>query len=1452
MLVVLVSWVLTACGGGGGSTGGLGGGAGDSGAASDAEPTLVLTLVDSSGDPVTEVNGTDSAIATAVLRDSEGDVVSGNLVAFSVSAVGVLEGNSSAVTDTLGVATLTLTAGTTSGAGSLSASASITEDGEIVNVASNALAFSTDGQGTTTDPVNLTVVLTLTPMTLTRSSPGTITLTLTDDAGDPIEDAIVTFTSSVTASGGELGTAALFTDASGIATTSLTAGTSQGSATLDASVVFGNENVSADTVNFITAGDAVATLTLASSATAAISAAAPSTITATLTGADGVLAQNIPVDFSLSGTVGSLNATEDATNASGEASVVLAAGTGAGFGEVTATATLGTTALVSDPVAFESLGDDPFTGQGSSSLNISLALIDTAGNPIDPPDIDADTPGILQATVTDTLGGVEDIIVFFEASPGDLFPLSGLKLTDANGIATASLTAGSTPGAGDASATIQIDGQSFDADTLTFSTLGNAGDTIIAVTLNFNDATPGNNSNIITNSEPGTLSITVEDDSGTNLPNRTASITTTLGVLALTTCPALEADGVDTLTAVSQADGTISLQVCGYSTIGTGDIAVTVGDTTETVQFDVGVDGLQIGELDRTTTPDTFTVDQLTVSVDPLSAGGVSKVTVTVVDQAENTIPNIDINFTSNCAETIDADSGEAEALVSATITSDANGDAEATYQANGCVGTDVITATETSSGATATGTIDVLPAQIGSIKFDSVVVDPDDLTLTSIQIKESGGIDRGNVIFQVLDVFGDPAPDQDVQFVLTSNVGGLALVNSDGLTDSEGKVSATVAAGFIPTTVRVSASLEVDTDDDGLTDTTLKTLSELLTVNTGIPDQNSMSISATVQNIEGNGLDGLTTSITVRMSDAFENPVTDGTAVTFRTELGSIEPQCTTTGGACAVTLTTQSPRTPLDPNVSFKTLFDGCPTEKLTDENVTIAALAGETNYMMDISATVVVQTAADAFLTEGVAADYRVDTDGGGITCVAASATCINGATLKVTYDRLWLDEDPFDVVDEAIVIAGATGTTASNLDTDVTVEVADTSGTALVEGVDYTVAAAGITCIGTSTECVDTAALTISYDLSTAGKTHSISNPGVATQPFSNVTGVPCRASARAATTAASAYNFGLGQPYGARSTILAYALGEESFIDTNGNGQYDFAEPFVDLHEAFLDKNEDGVFDNGDPTVDDSRNLANPNCYGPSAPITNPAETLNVCYQDGGEEETFIDFGDAVTLNDQFDGGNLIYNGTLCPKAISDRAGPCADPLACLVTERYCTRDLVNIRREIDILLSGSTAFMGRRDGSGGELVSFYDITGTLGSNQYTTGSSVTSNTGAAIAGGTAFTIGDSNSATEVSAGIGETVTLTSGSSFIVFDIADIYNGFLPATTTWSAASGTDGCVIQNTASGVIGNTGALGFTQIGLSVAPPTSPLTGGAPITMTVTTADGGVLSQAAVSCVY
>ena len=57
----------------------------------------------------------------------------------------------------------------------------------------------------------------------------------------------------------------------------------------------------------------------------------------------------------------------------------------------------------------------------------------------------------------------------------------------------------------------------------------------------------------------------------------------------------------------------------------------------------------------------------------------------------------------------------------------------------------------------------------------------------------------------------------------------------------------------------------------------------------------------------------------------------------------------------------------------------------------------------------------------------------------------------------------------------------------------------------------------------------------------------------------------------------------------RVTILATAIGEESFTDVNGDGRYDAGEPFTDMDEAFVDNDEDGVRDANEPFLDFNNN-----------------------------------------------------------------------------------------------------------------------------------------------------------------------------------------------------------------------------------------------------------------------
>src|SRR5260221_11028009 len=87
-------------------------------------------------------------------------------------------------------------------------------------------------------------------------------------------------------------------------------------------------------------------------------------------------------------------------------------------------------------------------------------------------------------------------------------------------------------------------------------------------------------------------------------------------------------------------------------------------------------------------------------------------------------------------------------------------------------------------------------------------------------------------------------------------------------------------------------------------------------------------------------------TAVTARLSDRFQNPVPDGTAVTFHSLGGKIGAQCTTAttpmeSGVCSVNITSQAYR-PVDGRVPILAMAIG--EESFTDANGNGAFDVGE----------------------------------------------------------------------------------------------------------------------------------------------------------------------------------------------------------------------------------------------------------------------------------------------------------------------------------------------------------------------------------------------------------------------------------------------------------------------------------------------------------------------------
>jgi len=387
---------------------------------------------------------------------------------------------------------------------------------------------------------------------------------------------------------------------------------------------------------------------------------------------------------------------------------------------------------------------------------------------------------------------------------------------------------------------------------------------------------------LVTEQEPATITATVMQGD-TAITSKVVTFTTTLGHFT-----------PESGTALTDSAGVASIVLNSGDVAGAGTVTATIDSGEEaTVGFTTQGSSEVIVRLGS---GDPFTEGTIELSLDQISAGSTTTISVSLVEDsgAFYTEP-VDLNFTSVCAE---------EAVPSAeidTAVSTSNGQASANYLAKGCVGDDPITVNAVVNGQnlSASGSVHVLPADVGSIEFVSATPE----TIGIIGTGAVGGSESATIVFKVLDTNGNPVNNQEVDFALNSDQGGVNLIPSRATTNNEGLVQTVVNSGTVATSVRVAATV-VGSDPE------ISSQSSVLVISTGIPDQDSFSLSAEFLNPEGWSHDGTEVIVTARLADAYNNPVPNGTAVSFTTEGGSIEPSCTTVNGVCSVKWTSQFPR--------------------------------------------------------------------------------------------------------------------------------------------------------------------------------------------------------------------------------------------------------------------------------------------------------------------------------------------------------------------------------------------------------------------------------------------------------------------------------------------------------------------------------------------------------------
>lgn len=516
-------------------------------------------------------------------------------------------------------------------------------------------------------------------------------------------------------------------------------------------------------------------------------------------------------------------------------------------------------------------------GPGAAAAAASLVVTSSAASI----PADGSVPAEIRALVRDATNVVvRNVPVTFASNSGALS--SGSVVTGDDGVAAVTLTTG-----GDATPrniVITVRAGTFTGTATVSVGAAASGNTVAALTMMSSAATiPADGS------APATVMAIARDANNLLMSGVPVSFTATSGGLAVTQ-GITDANGQATATLSTAGDTTprnITVTATAGGRTATTVVAVAPSGSTNTVQIGNGSGA-------------TFQPNVLAVAVPNLSAGGSTSVTVSIVRQDGTLYTQpVSLNFNSPCVA-----AGTAAIQPSANVTT-STGQATVTYVARGCAGNDTVTATTTvgSQSLSASGTVNVAAATIGSIVFVSA-------TPTNIALRGTGATGRpetSTVVFRVQDSSGGPVSGAQVQFALSTTVGGITLTSSTATSDSQGNVQAIVNAGTVATPVTVSATVV------GVTG--VGTQSSQLTISTGIPTAGSFSLAVSCQNIEGWNVDGTIATVTARLADRFSNPVPNGTAVSFQAEGGSILPQCQTAtnsneGGVCSVDFRSSNPR--------------------------------------------------------------------------------------------------------------------------------------------------------------------------------------------------------------------------------------------------------------------------------------------------------------------------------------------------------------------------------------------------------------------------------------------------------------------------------------------------------------------------------------------------------------
>lgn len=495
-----------------------------------------------------------------------------------------------------------------------------------------------------------------------------------------------------------------------------------------------------------------------------------------------------------------------------------------------------------------------------------------------------------------------------------------------------------------------------DSSGLMTSAVSQQGFTSLKATLKFDDGTPVTQKRVDVTGDPTKVSF----------PEGSGALTSSLGEAIIKISRASQtANGAGTLLVSSSISG---------SNAESGTDAVVTGSLDYTLGVAAGVDKLSLTNLN--------------VGSTALPAYGTRQISVQANLGAVPSVVPVAVAFSASCGQ-----------ILPASATTNASGVAAVSFTATdvlgtvpsslGCSGKDVeISASAVGADGVVRKTLSILSAPPSNLAF----LVPVDQSKLRIYLDGSGGQTQTLVQFLLTNALGEAIPSQDVLISLKTLNGGVpkATFGTKGnvapvslITDSTGKVSVPVFSGTVPTNVLINAVL--------VSNASVQTDSSIVTIASGRPSQDRVSLSLGKLSIPGFNVDGEETTVTMALADRQGNPVPDGTAVNFVTEGGVVIPPICVTGGVagdsrCTVKIRSQNPR-PTNGRVSILAYSAG--EEEFVDANFNNIYDCGES--FIDLGTAF----RSDSALTAGVPAGsayvlgaFAVPRSGSPSTCSASS--------------------------------------------------------------------------------------------------------------------------------------------------------------------------------------------------------------------------------------------------------------------------------------------------------------------------------------------------------------------------------------------------------------------------------------------------------------------------------